>query len=148
MKQEIYPLVVPSLMFNGQGKEAIELYKKVFNAEIGEKILFSEADPEDFICENESQKDFVYYCELMIGSHMIMVSDSGDGMLDGQANRRKAMTALCVSFDSEEKARNAYEILSDGAEILMPISSTSFCTFYATLEDKFGIVWDLYFGDA
>jgi len=148
MNHETYPLVVPRLLFNGQCSQALELYKKAFGADVKEKILFSEADPRDFQYKNESEKDFIYYVELMIGKHMVMMCDDNDGVLDKEAKGRASLTALCVSFDSEEKARAAYQILSDGANILTPIHSNTFCSFYVSLVDKFGVVWDLYFGDA
>jgi len=148
MNQETYPLVVPRLLFNGLCSQALELYKKAFGATIKEIILFSEADPRDFQDKNEDQKDHVYYAELMIGKHMVMMHDDADGELDKEAKGGASLSALCVSFESEDKARAAYQVLSDGAKILMPVTSNSFSTFYVTLIDKFGIAWDLYFGDA
>jgi len=151
MNQEVYPLVVPRLLFNGQCAQALELYKKAFSATVKEKILFSEADPRDLQYKNEDEKNFVYYAELMIGKHMVMMHDDSDGLLDKEADRRTsltALTALCVSFDSEEKARAAYQVLSDGGKTLTPIRSYSFCSFYVSLIDKFSVSWDLYFGDA
>jgi len=148
MNQETYPLVVPRLLFNGLCSQALELYKEAFGATVKEIILFSEADPRDFQCKNEAEKDFVYYAELMIGKHMVMMHDDADGELDKEAKGRASLSALCVSFESEDKARAAYQILSDGAKIITPVSSCSFATFNVTLLDKFGIAWDLYVGDA
>ena len=147
MNQESYPLVVPRLMFNGQCSQALELYQEAFGAEIKEKLLFSEADPRDFEYKNEDDKDLIYYALIAIGAHRIMLHDDNDGILkNGEACKQAALTALCVSFDSEEKARAAYQKLSDGATILTPIHSTSFGSFLVTLVDKFGVAWDLYFG--
>ena len=148
MNQEVYPLVVPRLSFNGQCTQALELYKEAFSATVKEKIHFSEADPRDFQYKNEDEKNFVYYAELMIGKHMVMMHDDSNSLLDKEANEKISSTALCISFESEEKARAAYQILSDGGKILTPIHSTSFCSFYVSLVDKFGVSWDLYFGDA
>lgn len=147
MNPETYPLVVPRLMFNGQCRQALELYQEVFGATIKEKILFSEADPRDFQYKNEADKDLIYYALMMIGTHQVMLHDDNDGVLTtGKAGKQTASAALCVSFESEEKARAAYQKLSDGATILMPITSTTFGSFYTTLADKFGVIWDLYFG--
>jgi len=147
MNQEVYPLVVPRIPFNGQCTQALELYKEAFNAAVKEKILFSEADPKDFQYGNENEKDFVYYAELMIGKHMVMMHDESGGLLGKEAGERLSLTALCVSFDSEELAKAACRVLSDGGKVLKQYN-TSFCTFYVSLVDKFGVSWDLYFGDA
>ena len=144
--QETYPLVVPRIQLNGQTNEALELYQKAFGATVTAKILFCEADKDDLQYTGTENDNLVYYSELMIGKHMVMVTDDASGILGGNPGKRQLLTGLCVSFDSEEKARAAYEILADGAEILMPIMNNSFCTFFVTLADKFGVVWDLYYG--
>jgi|GEM_PF-90644 len=146
MSKETYPLVVPRILLNGQAAEALELYQKAFHATVSAKILFADADPTDLQYIGTEKDHLVYYSELMIGTHMVMVTDDASGILGTDSGRRPLLTGLCVSFDSEEKARAAYELLSDGAEIIMPVMSNSFCTFFATLADKFGVVWDLYYG--
>ncbi|MCL2857181.1 MAG: hypothetical protein FWE19_05600 [Oscillospiraceae bacterium] len=145
MSHESYPLVVPRLQFGGQCAEALELYQKVFGATVKDKILFSQANPSDFQYTGKEKDNLIYYAELMIGKHMVMMHDDADGIM---YNGRPSATALCVSFDSEQKARAAYELLLDGASILMPITSTSYGVFEVSLSDKFGVQWDLYFGDA
>lgn len=143
---EVYPLVVPRILLNGQAGEALELYTKAFNATVKEKIPFADADPTDLQYTGAEKDNFIYYSELMIGKHMVMVTDDATDSLGTHSGERQSLSALCISFDCEEKARAAYDILSEGANILMPVTSSSFCTFYATLEDKFGVVWDLYYG--
>jgi len=148
MNLETYPLVVPRILLNGKCSEALKLYQKAFGATVKEKILFSEADPMDFKYTGKEKDNFVYYAELMIGKYMVMMNDDDDGVLGDHTGIKPSLTTLCISFDSEEKARAAYEVLLDGANILAPITSASFYSFYVSLEDKFGVAWDLYFGDA
>ena len=111
-------------------------------------MLFKDADPQDFKCKDEDA-NLVYYAELMIGQHMVMMHDDNAGLLSSErSNSQPSLTTLCISFDSEEKARVAHEILSVGATTIDPIKSGSFFTFMVTLTDKFGVTWDLYFGEA
>ena len=147
MNYETYPMVVPTLVFNRVCNQAIDLYEKAFDARVKAKMLFSDADPKDLTYEEED-KNLVYYTELMIGKFLIMLHDDHYNFLDKGVKGRATLTSLCVSFDSEEKARVAFEILSDGATILMERTNGSFFDFYVTLIDKFGIAWELYFGDA
>ena len=144
--QESYPLVVPRILLNGQSNEALGLYQKAFGATVKQKILFVDADPTELQYTGEEKDNFVYYSELMIGKHMVMVTDDPDGILGNHSGARPSLTGLCISFNCEEKAKAAYKILSDGAKILMPVTSNSFSIFFVTLEDKFGVVWDLYYG--
>jgi len=144
--QETYPLVVPRILLNGQTNEALELYQKAFGATVTAKILLCEAEADDLQYTGAENDNLIYYSELMIGKHMVMVTDDAAGILGSCSGKRPLITGLCVSFDCEEKARAAYEILADGAEVLMPVMSNSFCTFFVTLADRFGVVWDLYFG--
>ena len=83
MSRETYPLVVP-------------------------QVLFCEANPNDLQYAGEEEGDLAYYSELMIGKHMVMVHDDSSEMLDNKPGARLSLTSLCVSFDSEEKAKAAY----------------------------------------
>jgi hypothetical protein len=75
MEKETKLSVTPCLGFNGQCNQAIELYKEAFGAKVIEKLHYSEADPKDFQCQNEAEKDFVFYSEIMIGNQRIMLGD-------------------------------------------------------------------------
>lgn len=139
--------VTPILAFNGQCNQAIELYTKAFGAEIVSKILYSEANSTDYQYK-ETEKDFVYFGEMMIGNHLISFGDDSGNILGDRAQDKSSATSLLIEFESEDELNAAYKVISDGATILTPLCSPTYCTAYVALKDKFGISWQLMSGYA
>jgi len=141
--------VTPSFTFNGQCSQAIELYKEAFSAEVKVKILYSDADPKDFQYKNEDEKDFIFHSQIKIGSQIIYLADDSGGVLNediqGKSGKSSLMNLL-IGFESDDELKAAYEILSDGATILVPMCSTTYCSCYVFLTDKFGGCWELMSG--
>jgi len=135
--------VTPGLGFKGQCNQAIELYQKAFGAQIVEKINYSQADPKDFKCKPE-EKDYIFYSEMAIGNHIISLGDDSDGGL-GKMGKTSDMSLL-IEFDTVEKLNAAYTVIAEGATIITPMTSSTYCTGYVSLVDKFGIHWDLMSG--
>jgi len=141
--------ITPNLLFKRNCNEAMALYKEAFGAEVKLKILFSEANPQDFQYKNEDEKNCVFYSEVMIENQKIIMADDSNEVLDwedqGKVSRTSLMNLL-VEFASEEKLQAAYKVLADGATILTPLGSTTYCTAYVMLVDKFGKNWELMSG--
>ena len=138
------PKFTPCISFKGQCSQAIELYKEAFGAKVRELVRYGEADPKDFQCKDE-EKDFVFYSEIMIGRNRFSLGDDSLGIYDdGKSNK----ISFLIEFESDDALNTAYKVLSDGATILTPMSSTTYCTAYVVLEDKFGISWQLMSGYA
>lgn len=133
--------IEPSFLFKGQCNHAIELYQKTFGAEVVVKMLFSDADPKDFQCKDE-EKDFIYHCQLKIGEQIILLADDSNGVLKKETEA-SAMMSLCMTFESADDVNAAYKVISEGATILTPMGSTTYCSCYVLLIDKFGMRWEL-----
>jgi PhnB protein len=50
---------------------------------------------------------------------------------------------LTLRLDTEEKAEQVYDLLSNGGEIFMKMEKTFFANRFAMLRDKFGTSWML-----
>jgi len=142
------PKVTSALGFAGQAGRAIELYKKALNARVITKLHYSDADPKDFVCTNEAQKDYVYYGEMVIGNQLISFGDNPEGFFDNEVSKKASAVSLLVEFDTLEELNAAYELMAEGATILTPMTSTTYCTGYVVLVDMFGIHWSLMSGYA
>ena len=130
--------VTPNLHFRGQAKEAIELYKKAFGAEV--KVLYTNADahPDDIAQEEVSRPEIVYHCELYIGGQRLTLSDDPEApMADVHP------ISLLITFETANDAKQAYEIMKDGATIIYPVQTTTYSSFFVSLIDRFGIRWEL-----
>lgn len=138
------PKIEPILIFSGQANQAIELYEKAFGARIIEKLLYSDANPQDWQSKGED-KDLVYHSQIKIGDQIIMVADDCEAVQNGVvANLGNAfLIDLLVQFDSDEELKAAYAILSENATITSPLMGQTYCSLTCALIDKFGGRWQL-----
>jgi len=130
--------VTPNLHFRGQAKEAIELYKQALGADV--KLLYcnSDANPADYIEQDESKKDIVYHAEIYIGGQRLTLSDAPE---DPPPNTHPV--SLLITFETAEDVIKAFEIMQDGATIIHPIQSTTYSSCFVSLIDRFGMRWEL-----
>jgi len=54
--------------------------------------------------------------------------------------------SLLVHFDIEDECMEIYRIMSDGAVILSPMESQTYCACFASIIDKYGVQWELMAG--
>jgi len=131
-------VVTPNFHFNGQCKQAIELYKKAFGAEVKSLFCYSDANPQDYILTDEDEKDFVYHAEIIIGNQRIMLNDgTDDSFLKGNS------ISTVITFETANDVKTAFEIMADGASIIHPMISTTYSSCFVSLIDKYGMRWEL-----
>ena len=133
--------VIPNLHFRGNCKQAIELYKKAFGAEIKVLLHYADANPQDLIVKDENQRDLIYHSEIMIGNNRLMLND----ITDDTFNIGNSLSLL-IHFDTKDEILAAYELLIDSAKIISPMESQTYCSYFASLIDKYGIRWELMAG--
>jgi PhnB protein len=131
-------LVIPN------AKEAIELYKKVFNAkivshepfstEMGEQMGF----PEDFDYANSTM-----HAELDIFGSDIYMSDS-----DSPEKIPKGNVEVVLSVDNLEQIETFYNNAKEsGAEIVMELQKTFWGAHFTRFRDSFGVGWQLNYAE-
>jgi len=130
--------VTPNFHFRGQAKQAIELYKQAFGAEVRVLLCNSDADPRDCAEEGGSKNDLVYHAEIYIGEQRLTMTDAPD---DPPPNTHPL--SLLITFETAEAVKRAYGIMADGATIIYPMQSTTYSSCFVSLVDKFGMRWEL-----
>jgi PhnB protein len=134
------PHIIPNFHFYGQCEQAIELYKNAFDAEVNVFMRYSDADPQDWRPgDGDSQVlAYVYHAEIVIGGQRLILSDStGDDAPRGNS------LSLVVAFETPDAVKAAYDIISEGANIVAPMKSTTYSSCFVSLIDKFGMRWEL-----
>lgn len=123
--------------FDGNCREAVEYYAKVFKTAAPKFMTYGEApnDPEMGV----SQKDMglIMYTELNIMGSTVMFSDTPPGM-DFVKGNNISLTA--VTKDADELKR-LFHSMSAGGEIVMELQKTFWSELYGMVTDKFGIHW-------
>jgi len=125
--------ITPYLFFHGNCEEAINFYKKAFNAEIVGIQRFGDAS----MPVGDDYKDKIMHAELKIGSTSVMFSDGAP---------HKEITPgdnvhLNISFTDETNLRLTWGKLSNGGNVHMDLQDTFWGALFGQLEDKYGIRW-------
>jgi PhnB protein len=126
--------IQPYLFFEGRCDEAIELYKKAVGAEV--LMLMRYKDSPDKNMPTPVNPNNVMHASLRIGQSTVLASD---GDAKGKANFQGF--SLAITVETEAEADRAFAGLSDGGQVLMPLTSTFFSPKFGMLADKFGVRW-------
>jgi PhnB protein len=127
--------IVPYLNFNGNAKDALDFYSKIFDGKVLFQQTFGESPmaaemPADF-------KDKVMHATFQAGDLTFMVSDS----MPGQAVTAGTNISLSLNFKTVGDIDKTFDAFSDGANIAMPLQDTFWGAKFGMLTDKFGINW-------
>ena len=127
--------VQPYLMFNGRCEEAINFYKAELGAEVLALMRFKEnPPPPDRVPPNWDNK--VMHSCFKIGETEIMASD-------GDCADKTAFggVRLSIQVKNEAEAARAFNGLSKGGTVKMPLGKSFFSPSFGMLDDRFGVSW-------
>lgn len=127
------------LTLDGNCREAVEFYAKVFNVEVPQIMTFGEGPKNPDYPMPEEAKDRVMHARLTINGSDVMFSDNWPGQPYVEGNN---ITLAFVS-DDVEAIRSAYEGLQEGGTVELELQETFWSKSYGQVKDKFGIGWQL-----
>ena len=129
-------MIKPYLMFNRECKEAFTLYQKAFDGEMVAIQTYGDMPPHPEFPVIESDKDLVLHAELKLTeSGSILGADGKRDLQDAEK------VCISVELDSEERAKNAWNILKEDGTIHIYLQSTFFSKLHGSLKDKYGVTW-------
>ncbi|QYY27776.1 MULTISPECIES: VOC family protein [Cupriavidus] len=137
-------LVQPYLFFEGRCEEALEFYKKTIDAKPGMLMRFKDNPEKDKVGAGEgcgptaAMDDKVMHAEFKVGDSLIMVSD---GRCTG--NPQFQGIALSITYDNVAALEKAFNGLTEGGQVMMPLSTTFFAEKFGMVTDRFGVLWML-----
>ena len=125
------------LNFDGDCREALNFYTKVFNLEMPTHIMTYDENAQGNF--GEENKGRILYASLPIFGCNVMFSDCpvGSPFVKG------TNIALTLGTDNEAEITRIYNAFADGGTINMPLGKTFFSEFYGMVTDKLGITWQL-----
>jgi predicted 3-demethylubiquinone-9 3-methyltransferase (glyoxalase superfamily) len=126
------PKVMTFLTFSGQAEEAMNLYTSLFE-DSGivsiQRYGANEAGQEATVMQATFKlKGQLYMCIDSIVKHSFTFTPS---------------ISLFVICDTENEITQAYEKLSEGGQVLMPLDAYPFSKKFGWVSDKFGVSWQL-----
>ncbi|MCP2339114.1 VOC family protein [Actinomadura rupiterrae] len=122
----------PYLSFDGQARQAMELYHRVFGGDLDVRAFgdFGQNDP--------ALKDRVMHAMLVTDSGFtLMASDVAPGM-----PARSAGNVTCsLSGEDGAELRRYWDGLSEGGTVQMPLEKQVWGDEFGMCTDRYGIEW-------
>ncbi len=134
------------LNFNGNCEEAFQFYGTVFKAANAGIYRYSDIPPAPNMPPlSEGDKNKVMHTAIHIDENtMLMGSDVIEGF--GHKLSQGNSTYIMLDVASVEEARQYFDALAKDAQKLeMDLGETFFAEQYASLQDKYGIYWMIYY---
>jgi len=135
-------VIQPYLFFEGRTEEALDFYKRTIGAQVQMLMRFKDTPPDapksdDPGCQppaNSAEK--VMHCSFKVGDTVLMASDgncSGKTQFGG--------FGLSLPAKNEAEVNRLFKALSDGGQVISPVSKTFFSPAFGMVTDKFGVMW-------
>jgi PhnB protein len=125
------------LIFNGNCREAVEFYAKVFKTAAPQIMTFGESPQDPDYPLPEEAKDLVLHTRLTIDGSNVMFSDTFPGQTFTEGNN----VTLALVSNNMDNLKSWYEQLKDGGTVEMELQETFWSKLYGQVTDKFGIHW-------
>ena len=125
------------LFFDGDCREAFELYRSVFGGEYRVFQTFGDGPPDMGV--PASEKDRIMHVSLDIGSAVLMGSDSCSAF--GPPPVRGSNFAVSIAGESREHCDDVFARLSEGGTVRMPMQETFWGAYFGNWTDRYGIGW-------
>ena len=127
------------ISFDGDCRQAIGFYSKVFGAEVQGVMTYAEAPPSSGYDVPEADKDRIMYSSIEIHGVTVMLMDypSGTPVVIGDN-----ISPTITSTDMDE-IRRLFDALGAGGEVGMELQQMFYSDLYGMVTDRFGVNWQL-----
>ena len=126
--------VKPYISFKGNCEEAINFYKERLGAEVLYLGRYGDSP-----MAGKGPDDKIMHCSIKIGDSVIMACDNVFEATNPTTIGNNI--TLAIGTSDIAAADKAFDQMSDGATIVMPMQETFWAQRFGMLTDKFGINW-------
>lgn len=127
------------LNFDGNCREAVGFYAKVFQSEVENLMTYGDAPPDPSYALPEADKNRVMYADIRIGGMTVMFMD----MPSNSALTIGDNITPTVSADNKDEVTRIFNELKDGGEVCTELGQTFFSEWYGMVKDKYGVIWHI-----
>lgn len=124
--------VLPFLMFQGDGSDALDFYASVFPDATVDHV-------ERYGSDEHAPEGSIKRARLTIGNQSVLCTDSPIK----HAFSFTPSFSFFVECESAEEVQRLSEALQQGGAELMPVGSYGFSALFAWVSDRFGVSWQL-----
>lgn len=122
------------LTFDGTCEEAFKTYAALMDGKIVAMMRY-EGSPAETMMPPE-YRDRALHATLSIGDTLVMGSDRPPGQYTAPAGMNASL-----SVATAQKAESIFAGLSEGGEVVMPLTETFWAERFGMVTDRFGTPW-------
>ena len=124
------------LAFEGQCREAFELYERVLGGKIDVMNRFGGSDDRLPPGSTASAPDQIRFAELKLGGYAILGND-----VPVQDCKPAQGFNIALHVKTAGEARRIFNALSDGGSVVTPLSEVTWSSAFGIVSDRFGVPW-------
>ncbi len=124
------------LTFNGNCREAMELYCKLMNGEILAMTTFGETPAGQDVPEDWQGK--VVHATMSLGDITVATADIPPDRYQSSQGFN-----MFIEIENPDEASQVFARLAEGGEVQMPIQETFWAKRFGVVLDRFGIPWEV-----
>ncbi len=135
--------LTPYLSFGGDTREAFAFYAQALGATIRAMMTFADmpappvADPNCSNGPGPSGDAIMHACLELPGGAMLFAGDAPPGRpYEGVKG-----VMLAIQYDTVDDAHGAFQALSQGGQVTMPMMPAFWTKSFGMLTDRFGVSW-------
>lgn len=125
--------------FDGNCREAVEFYARVFKSEVHNLMTYSQTPPDENHPVAEADKDRIMYAGIPFGGMTLMFMDMPSGMPLTVGDNINPT----INIGDKDEVTRLFNELKEGGEAIMEPQKTFFCEWYGMVRDKFGVIWHI-----
>jgi len=125
--------------FDGNCREAVEFYAKVFKSKVSNLMTYGDAPPDPNYTVPDADKNRIIYAGVPLGNIVVMFSDIPSGSPFVAGNN----ISPTVSTDDKDEVTRLFNELKEGGEVYMELQQTFFSELFCMVKDKFGVIWQV-----
>lgn len=128
--------VMTQLAFNGQCRQAFELYEKVLGGKIAVMNTFGDSAAKLPPGSSASAPDQIRFAELQVGDFAILGNDVPE-----PEYRPMQGFNIALHVKTADEARRIFKAFAEGGQIVTPLSDVAWSSAFGIVTDRFGTPW-------
>lgn len=131
-------MIIPYLFFAGRCEEAMNFYTQAIGAKVGAMMRWSDSpEPPPPGSMQAGFEKKIMHAEFAVDGVTIFAAD---GCSDKDGSKHEGYR-LALTVATEAAARAAFEGLSRGGSVQMPLTPTFWSPLFGMVTDKFNVGW-------
>ena len=124
----------PYLNYNGNCETAFRFYAEALNGTIEMMVPYAGTPAE--VAVPADSRNLIVHARLKVGNTVLLGCDA-----PGEHYKVPQGFSVSLEVSTAEEAEGAFQALSTGGKVRMPMEKTFFATRFGMVLDQFGIPW-------